>query len=118
METASRERLGLSRRGPLSGAGKVALGGGLLAPVVLTEAAHAARAAGTGRTPTATGFVKYLVYLQNGVIDPSTPAPDTGEFFQTEVMGRSAAEIEADRQAAIVAYFVHDGRLARWSRPR
>jgi len=104
METSSRERLALSRRSLLSGAGKVALGGGLLAPIALTQTAHAAPATATGRTPTPTGFVKYLVYMQNGVIDPSTPAPDTGEFFQTEVMGRSAAEIEADRQAAIAFY--------------
>jgi len=70
----------------------------------LPGAAQGASAPGGGRTPTPKGFVKYLVYMQNGVIDPSTPAPDTGKFFQTEVMGRSPAEIEADRQAAIAFY--------------
>jgi len=67
-------------------------------------AATSGSPSGVGRTPTPAGFVKYLVYLQNGVIDPSVPAPDTGEFFQTEVMARSPAEIAEDRARA-VAYF-------------
>ena len=102
MEAAGEERLALTRRSLFGGAGTIALGGGLLAtPAVLASAANAETG---GRTPTPQGFRKYLVYMQNGVIDPSSPAPDTGEFFQTEVMQRSPAEIEADRQAAI-AYF-------------
>lgn len=104
IESTSQERLALSRRGLLSGAGKVAVTGGLLMPVALSGAAQAASTRGNGRTPTPKGFDKYLVYMQNGVIDPSTPAPNTGELFQTEVMGRSPAEIEADRQAAIDFY--------------
>jgi len=75
MDTVSREQPGLSRRGLLSGAGKVALGGGVLAPVALTGAAQAAPARGVGRTPTPKGFVKYPVYMQNGVIDPARRRP-------------------------------------------
>jgi hypothetical protein len=53
------------------------------------------------------GFDAYLVYTAAGVYDPDDPnyeAPD-GMFFQREIMGRTDAEIEQNKQDAI-AFFI------------
>lgn len=59
----------------------------------LVATAHAA--------PAPEGYDQYLVYLMNGVVDADAPGlPPEGEFFQREIMERTAEEAEAEFRRA------------------
>lgn len=45
-------------------------------------------------------FEGYLVYMANGQFDASVPNAATGPQFQSEIMGRSEAEVEAELKLA------------------
>lgn len=66
-------------------------------------------------SPVPDGFVKYMVFMMNGVFDPSVPAEDTAEFYQKSVRGRTDSEI-AEHRAEAAAYFLDQfGVDFRWS---
>jgi hypothetical protein len=56
-------------------------------------------------SPTPDGFVKYMVFMMNGVFDPSIPSEDTAEFYQKNVRGRNELEI-AEHRAEAAEYFL------------
>lgn len=65
-------------------------------------------AAAQGRqaaSPVPDGFVKYMVFMMNGVFDPNVQAPDTADFYQRSVRGRDDVEI-AEHRAEAAAYFL------------
>ncbi len=78
----------------------------LLFLVLLAALGLGAVAADWPHNPPPDNFGFQLVYMQDGVYDPSVPPAegDLAEWFHKEVMGRSDAEIEAERAAA-EAYF-------------
>jgi len=56
-------------------------------------------------SPTPDGFVKYMVFIQNGILDPSGSPDGTPEFYQKQVRGRNYAEI-AEHRAEATEYFL------------
>lgn len=78
----------------------------LLLFVLLGVLAVSVSAASWSLNPPPDNFGFQLVYMQDGVYDPSVPPAegDLAEWFHQEIMGRSDAEIEAERAAA-EAYF-------------
>ncbi|MGE3885493.1 MAG: hypothetical protein AB7H81_03605 [Vicinamibacterales bacterium] len=57
-------------------------------------------------SPTPDGFVKYMVFMQNGIFDPATPDTETSaEFYQKQIRGRNDAEI-AEHRAEAAEYFL------------
>ncbi|HBY96150.1 MAG TPA: hypothetical protein DEP84_19705 [Chloroflexi bacterium] len=79
----------------------------ILLPFVLLVLALGLVAAGWPHNPPPDNFGMQLVYMQDGVYDPSVPPAegDLAEWYHKTVMGRSDAEIEAQRAAA-AAYFL------------
>lgn len=78
----------------------------------------AGSAAAQGRqsaSPTPDGFVKYMVFMMNGVFDPSVPAEDTADFYQKSVRGRTDAEIADHRMEAAVYFLDEFGLDFRWT---
>lgn len=77
--------------------------GGFLAVMVLVAVVAADSVTAQGRqaaSPTPDGFVKYMVFMMNGVFDPSIPSEDTAEFYQKNVRGRNDLEIAEHRAEA------------------
>jgi hypothetical protein len=65
-------------------------------------------AAAQGRqaaSPTPDGFVKYMVFMMNGIFDPSVPAGDTADFYQRSIRGRNDIEIQEHRTEAAAYFF-------------
>lgn len=101
------ETRGLSRRALLGGAGKLALGGAVLAT---PGAALAGRdpAAGRCAVPTPAGFTKFLVYIAEGNGGSITDS----EFvlaFQRAVYGRDEAAVAAYAREAMAFYLERFG---------
>ncbi len=67
-------------------------------------AVHTARA-GEGSSPPA-GYVKYLVYMANGVYNPNDPnfTPPSGDFFFRNIMGFNDAQIAQSKADAITFF--------------
>lgn len=63
-------------------------------------------AAGWPHNPPPDNFGFQLVYMADGVFDPSTgpSAEELADWFHKDVMGRSDAEIEAERQKALAHF--------------
>lgn len=85
---------------------------------VLTAMLVASPAAAQGRqaaSPVPDGFVKYMVFMMNGIFDPTVPADDSADFYQREIRGRGDAEI-AEHRAEAAAYFLEQfGLDFRWN---
>jgi hypothetical protein len=76
--------------------------------LVMTLVAGAAQAQGRqAASPVPDGFVKYMVFIQNGIFDPTVPSEDTPEFYQKSVRGRSDVEI-AEHRAEAAKYFLEE----------
>ena len=72
-----------------------------LAAVVTRLGAGSAAAQGRqAASPVPDGFVTYMVFMQNGIFDPSVPSDDTAEFYQKSIKGRNNQEVAAHRAEA------------------
>ncbi len=78
---------------------------GVLVALISATSALASYADG-GRSATPAGYGKFLVYIANGVYDPSDAGyvPPTGMDFQKQVMHRTDAEI-AEQEMLARAFF-------------
>lgn len=86
----------------------------LILSLVLCLTASTSAWARPSKHPTPVGFEKYLVYMADGLYDPTTPHPDgipgcnlgicDGDYFQEVIMGRTAAQIALEEAAAVVFF--------------
>ncbi len=82
------------RTGTVAGIGGVII---LLAAIV----AGGSLAGAASGSPAPEGFDRYLVYIADGEYDPADTGPaDAGDFFQQQIMGRTAEEAAAQEQKA------------------
>jgi hypothetical protein len=93
------ERAGLSRKALLGGAGKLAVGGAVLATPAAAFAARTPSAAACA-VPTPAGFTKFLVYMAEGNAGSITD-PEFVLAFQRDVYGRDEAAVAAYAREAM-----------------
>lgn len=96
------------RNGVIGGLTAVA---GLIVLIASISLASGSSAGAQGRStaPVPMDFDRYLVYMANGVFDPSEePQFQDGDIFQKEIMGRSDAEV-AEQEALAREFF--EGRF-------
>lgn len=84
----------------------------LAAMLVASPAAEQGKQAAS---PVPDGFVKYMVFMMNGIFDPTVPDEDSADFYQRSIRGRDDAAI-AEHRSEAATYFLEQFDLDfRWN---